>query len=149
MRNEADKVAKTATGGRNDAIFIGALKLGSYVAGAGLDEAVVIAALEAAAETNGYTASDGLFATRPASGQGCTVGRRTRARCRRRRPGSRPTRETFEWFWELTDTLRHVRDFAHARLVGYWAVLGVALARAVAKVRRPCNSRRGSAATLP
>jgi len=28
-------------------------------------------------------------------------------------------RETFEWFWELTDTLRHVRDFAHARLVGY------------------------------
>jgi len=89
VRNEADKVAKTATGGRNDAIFIGALKLGSYVAGAGLDEAVVIAALEAAAETNGYTASDGLFATRPASGQGCTVGRRTRARCRRRRPGRR------------------------------------------------------------
>ena len=34
MRDEIDKVAKTAKGGRNDAIFEGALKLGSYVAGA-------------------------------------------------------------------------------------------------------------------
>ena len=35
VRDEAAKVAKTAKGGRNDAIFDGALKLGSYIAGAG------------------------------------------------------------------------------------------------------------------
>jgi hypothetical protein len=37
-------------------------------------------------------------------------------------------------FWESTDTLRHVRDFARARRVGPWAVLGVALARVVTTV---------------
>ena len=37
-------------------------------------------------------------------------------------------------FWELTDTLRHVRDFAYARLVGTRAVLGVGMARVVAKI---------------
>ena len=64
LSGEADKVAKTAKGGRNDAMFTAALKLGSYVAGAGLDEQVVIAALEAAAETNGYTAEHGVMSTR-------------------------------------------------------------------------------------
>lgn len=39
-----------------------------------------------------------------------------------------------EGFWELTPTLRHIRDFAHARLVGPWAVLGVVLARVVATI---------------
>ena len=38
LAGEADKVGKTAKGGRNDALFTAALKLGSYVAGAGLDE---------------------------------------------------------------------------------------------------------------
>ena len=42
--------------------------------------------------------------------------------------------DPLEWFWELTPTLRHIRDFAYARLVGPWAVLGVALARVVAVV---------------
>jgi hypothetical protein len=37
-------------------------------------------------------------------------------------------------FWELTDTLRHTRDFARARRVSPWAMLGVALARVVATV---------------
>jgi hypothetical protein len=32
-------------------------------------------------------------------------------------------------FWELTDTLQHVRDFARARRVSPWALLGVTLAR--------------------
>lgn len=64
MRDEVAKIATTAEGGRNEAIFVGALKLGSYVAGAGLDEPVVIAALEGAAETNGYTAEHGVMSTR-------------------------------------------------------------------------------------
>jgi hypothetical protein len=37
-------------------------------------------------------------------------------------------------FWELTDTLRHIRDFARARRVSPWAMLGVGLARVVATV---------------
>ena len=64
MRDEVAKIATTAEGGRNEAIFVGDLKLGSYVAGAGLDEPVVIAALEGAAETNGYTAEHGVMSTR-------------------------------------------------------------------------------------
>ena len=48
LAREAAKVAQTAKGGRNDAIFDAALKLGSYVAGAGLGEQRVIAALQAA-----------------------------------------------------------------------------------------------------
>ena len=54
-----------------------------------------------------------------------------------------------EWFWELTPTLRHVRDFAHARLMGPWAVLGVCWRGWWPRSRRPCSSRRGSAATPP
>ena len=37
-------------------------------------------------------------------------------------------------FWEATPTLSHVRDFAHARVVGPWGLLGVCMARAVAVV---------------
>jgi hypothetical protein len=42
--------------------------------------------------------------------------------------------DPYAWFWELTPTLRHIRDSAYARLVGPWAVLGVEMARVVAKV---------------
>ena len=37
-------------------------------------------------------------------------------------------------FWESTDTLRHIRDFARARRVGPWALLGASLARVTAAV---------------
>ncbi len=67
-------------GGRNDAIFTAALKLGSYVSGAGLEEPVVIGALEAAAETNGYTASDGIGATRASIRSGLRGGQEESAR---------------------------------------------------------------------
>ena len=57
LTGEADKVAKTAEGGRNDATLRRPRSSsGPTSPGAGLDETVVIAALEAAAETNGYTA---------------------------------------------------------------------------------------------
>jgi hypothetical protein len=76
LTGEADKVAKTAKGGRNDAIFEAALKLGSYVAGAGLGEKTVIAALEQAAETNGYTAEDGELATNASIRSGLRSGKK-------------------------------------------------------------------------
>jgi hypothetical protein len=37
-------------------------------------------------------------------------------------------------FWEKTDVLGHIRDFARARLVSPWAMLGVVLARVVARI---------------
>ena len=92
-RSEADKVAKTTKGGRNEAIFTGALKLGSYVAGAGLHEPVVIAALEGAAEANGYTAEHTEMATRATIRSGLRGGRKNpravppRRRLRRLRHG--------------------------------------------------------------
>jgi len=35
-------------------------------------------------------------------------------------------------FWETRDVLRHIRDFAYARMCSPWAVLGVAILRALA-----------------
>lgn len=37
-------------------------------------------------------------------------------------------------FWELTDTLRHVRDFARARRVSPWAMLGAVLVNVIGAV---------------
>jgi hypothetical protein len=76
LADEADKVAQTQTGGRNEALFTAALKLGSYIAGAGLDEQVVIGALENAASRCGLTADDGLFSTRATIVSGLRCGKR-------------------------------------------------------------------------
>jgi hypothetical protein len=74
LADEADKVSKTE-GGRNEALFTAALKLGSYVSGAGLDEQQVIGALEDAARRCGYTADDGLFSTRATIASGLRCGK--------------------------------------------------------------------------
>lgn len=134
LAGEADKVAKTEEGGRNDALFTAALKLGSYIAGAGLDEQKVRDALEGAAVANGYTEEHGVNSTRASIGSGLRAGRKNpRAVPPPSAPGPSASVDV-ESFWELTGTLRHVRDFAHAQLVGPWAVLGVALARVVATI---------------
>lgn len=65
-----------AAAGGNDALFTAALKLGSYVAGAGLGEPVVIAALQAAADANGYTAEHGVMNTRASIRSGLRAGRK-------------------------------------------------------------------------
>ncbi len=89
LAREAAKVARTAQGGRNDALFTAALKLGSYIAGAGLDEQKVIAALEDAAITNGYTAEDGVMSTAATALEGI------RLRAKRLRPPVGPARLLF------------------------------------------------------
>ena len=43
-------------------------------------------------------------------------------------------REDDAEFWERTDTLRHIRRFAHARMVAPWGMLGVELVRVVTTV---------------
>jgi Protein of unknown function (DUF3631) len=76
LGGEVGKVAKAHKGGRNEALFEAALKLGSYVAGAGLDEQQVINSLEVAAVVNGYTADDGLYSTRATIASGLRCGKR-------------------------------------------------------------------------
>ena len=142
LAGEAEKVVRAAVGGRNEALFTAALKLGSYVSGAGCDEQQVIAALEGAAERNGSTAEDGVMATQATIRSGLRRGKRN--------PRAVPEADTIDtrtgvgsWeragagrddFWEATAELRHVRDFARARRVGLWAMLGIALARVVCMV---------------
>ena len=74
---EADKVAKTAKGGRNDALFAAALKLGSYIAGAGSGRAEGDRRPGGRPpRPSGCTAED-RRAGRPGppSGRGCAAGR--------------------------------------------------------------------------
>jgi hypothetical protein len=56
-------------------------------------------------------------------------------------PGHPPHRQSWEAagtahgdFWELTNILRHIRDFARARRVSPWAVLGVEMARVLTTI---------------
>jgi AAA domain len=63
LRDQAAIVSATTTS-RNNALFLAALKLGSYVKGAGLPDRQVAEALTEAATTNGLVADDGLGQTR-------------------------------------------------------------------------------------
>ncbi len=109
LASEADKVATTAKGGRNDALFVAALKLGSSIAGAGLDEQTVIAALEAAANTNGLTAEDGVQSVRATIRSGLRGGKRN--------PRAVPEPTTREGSYEngVADELMKLRIRAEAK----------------------------------
>ena len=97
----------------------------------------MIALLQAAAVTNGYTAEDGVFATNASIRSGLRCGKKNPRAVpppKTQEPGMSTVTVDLEGFWELTGTLRHIRDWAYARLMGPWAVLGVMLARVVAVV---------------
>ena len=51
LTNAANDVVKAQRGGRNDALFLAALKCGSFIAGAGLDEHLVVSSLRRAADS--------------------------------------------------------------------------------------------------
>lgn len=60
VRNQTAEVAAMAPNtGRNKALYIAALKLGNYVAGAGLEQHLVVEALTEAARANGLLSDDG------------------------------------------------------------------------------------------
>ena len=136
LTGEADKVARTAAGGRNDTTLrpprssSGPMSLGPGWTSRGDRR------LEEAAETNGYTAEDGIGATRASIRSGLRGGKknpRAVPEPKDANAGAR-SRSVRVVLGPDPDTLRHIRDFAHARLVGPWAVLGVCLARVVAVV---------------
>jgi hypothetical protein len=126
LAGEAKKVAAAEQGGRNDALNIAALKLGHYIAGAGLGQDTVVDALTGAARQNGLVDDDGIESVHATIRSGLRAGVKT--------PRAVPDKMSHQEFWEKTDTLRHVRDFARARRVGPWALLGVCLARVTADV---------------
>jgi len=127
LADEAKKMSAAKQGGRNDALNIAALKLGHYVAGAGLDQDRVIAELELAAIECGLVDDDGGVESAKAT---IRSGLRAGIKTSRAVPHKMSPQE----FWESTDTLRHVRDFARARRAGPWSSLGVCMARVVAAV---------------
>ena len=133
LKAEATKVSEAQPGGRNDTLNIAALKMGHYVAGAGLDQDQVIEVLERAAIGCGLADEyGGVESARATIRSGLRAGIKTP----RAVPPSSQNISTMshQEFWEATDTLRHVRDFARARRVGPWGLLGVCLARVVAVV---------------
>ncbi len=82
---EAEAVASTAPGGRNDRLNLAALRLGQLVAGGELVEAEVRDVLRGAAELCGLTADDGERATLATIDSGLAAGKRE--------PRSAPGRE--------------------------------------------------------
>lgn len=76
VAGEAEKVAKAGEGERNGAIFLAALKCGSYIAGAGMDEQEVRHALEKAAADCDYTAEHTEKAVRASIASGVRGGRK-------------------------------------------------------------------------
>lgn len=76
LDRQAADVASTTEGGRNLALYTAALKLGSFVSGAGLDEAAVWQALAASADACGLTRDDGPASVRSTIRSGLANGRR-------------------------------------------------------------------------
>jgi hypothetical protein len=74
LRNEAARVATSVSGERNNNLFTAARRCGQLIAGAGLDEQVVIDALEAAAEECGLTGEEGISATEATLRSGLDAG---------------------------------------------------------------------------
>jgi putative DNA primase/helicase len=67
LQNEIRDIEQAGRGGRNNRLYVGALRLGELVGAGALDEDRVRAKLEAAAEANGLIKEDGIRAVRKKS----------------------------------------------------------------------------------
>ncbi|MGZ3385527.1 MAG: hypothetical protein ACXVB5_11500 [Isosphaeraceae bacterium] len=59
LAGNAERVAASRPGNRNDALFLAALKCSSFVAGAGMDQQAVVERLKQAAKHCGLAGEDG------------------------------------------------------------------------------------------
>jgi hypothetical protein len=129
--------------GRNTAVYNKALKCGNFIAGAGLREAVVIDVLLDASRENGLVREDGERSVLASIQSGIKNGRaRPRAAPEPKEqveevsalPAATTNRSVpqSEEFWDSRESLHHILNFARARRVGPWALLGCVLVRVVA-----------------
>jgi hypothetical protein len=140
LRSEANEVAGAAAGHRNDALNKAWFRMGRHVGAGSIDPNTVRLALTEAAMACGLPQHeiDTVLRDDPTSGlaQGAANPRHPAplpdlpALTVIEAPDLEPSEE--ETFWGTRDVLRHLHDFARARRVSPWAVLGVALARIIA-----------------
>jgi hypothetical protein len=134
--------------GRNTAVYNKALKCGNFIAGAGLNETVVTDVLLDASWRNGLVQDDGERSVLASIHSGIKNGRvhpravpEPREQYENFDPpktsanGSAPPPPDWEEdFWAARPVLAHILNFARARRVGPWALLGCVLVRAVGSV---------------
>jgi hypothetical protein len=133
--------------GRNTAVYNKAMRCGNYIAGAGLNEAVAIDVLLDASRQNGLVQEDGERSLLASMRSGIKNGKaRPRAVPEPREQvevlappeaspnGSAPPTDWEEDLWAARPGLTHILNFARARRVGPWALLGCVLVRAIGSV---------------
>lgn len=135
-RQCAELAAMQPDSGRNGRVYSTALVCGSYVAGAGMDEATVTRELLAAAGRCGLVDEDGEASVLASIRSGLRNGKKNPKRVPEAEFESDGT--TFEFvpdgsarepFWDARPELSTIHQFAHARLTSPWAVFGVVLCR--------------------
>jgi hypothetical protein len=133
--------------GRNTAVYNKALRCGNFIAGAGLNEEVAAGVLLDASRQNGLAQDDGERSVLASIRSGIKNGRvHPRAVPEPRDQvgvltppkastnGSAPPPDREEDFWTARPVLTHILNFARARRVGPWALLGCVMVRAVGSV---------------
>lgn len=138
LRSEAEQVAGTPNGQRNDALNRAWFRMGRHIGAGSIDTALVRDTLAEAArqaglpdhEIDSVLRDDSTGAARA----GATVPRvptelETPPVTILEAPDL--TEAEDETFWDARGVLRHLHTFARARMVSPWAVLGVSLARII------------------
>lgn len=74
LEDNAKKVATAKPGGRNEALFLAALKCGSFIAGAGMDEVAVVDTLARSAMDCGLADDDGAQSVQATIASGLKIG---------------------------------------------------------------------------
>jgi hypothetical protein len=127
--------------GRNTAVYNAGLKCGNFIAGAGLSEEVATEWLLDASNHNGLIAEDGQRSVLASIRSGISNGKNQPRAVPRpnippvtvlENPPEPAEPVELDAFWDARPVLAHIRDFARARRVGPWALLGCVLVRVVA-----------------
>ena len=97
LEENAKKVARAQRGGRNDALFLAALKCGSFIPGAGMDQDTVVDTLVLAAMDCGLADEDGEQSVRATIASGLKAGSANPRAVPAERTDSGGQRREIEW----------------------------------------------------
>lgn len=146
LHSEAETVANTPQGERNDALNRAWYRMGSLVGGGQLTGPTARQHLAQAALQSGLPQAEITEVLRTGSTGGLTAGQKTP----RQPSGPDPLEDTYTVtvenldhdtgeitenqinFWQTRPILQHVHDYARARMAAPWATLGAVLVRVVA-----------------